>query len=322
MDNKIKFCKTCNDEVKIELGNTTLKGEVKGDCYLYKGIEPSTECGHFIPDEEIDKHNLKILHDTYRDKNDLISLEKIRELPTKYDIGKRPLSNLLQWGELTFTRYFNGDIPSKAYSEILKDIYNNPQKFLDILETNQEHISHKTYEKSKNATENLLQNTSKINDITDYIIYQSEDITPQAVQKLLYYSLGFHFAFFETILFEDDCIASKTGVVYPNILKKINNNKYQNLDKSVLTLKEKTVIDNVIKYFGCYSGNILNNFSTKELPYLKAKGDLLYNDNTQPIIEKEDIFDYFVTIKSKYQMISISEIKKYSNDMFRNEIEF
>lgn len=311
MDNKIKFCHDCNNEVEVGLENTILLGEVKGDKYEYQGIEPCTECGHFIPDDEIDKHNLKLLHDTYREQNEIISLEKIQELPIKYDIGKRPLSHLLEWGELTFTRYCNGDIPSKSYSQILIEIYNNPAKYLSLLEENQKFITKKTYEKSKIATENLLQNSSKIYHVLDYILIKSEDITPLAVQKLLYYTGGFYYAFFDEILFAETPIATENGVVYLNILNLLNNN-YQINNDIDLTIKEKILIDNIIKYIGCYSGRVLTEFTTKEMPYLSAIDS---NKN----IEIQNIFDYFKLIKNKCNMLNINDINLYIQDIFRNE---
>ncbi len=307
-----RFCRDCNDEVGIEIEEALMEGEVKGDKYEYQGIEPCTECGHFIPDEEIDKYNLKLLHDTYRTKNEIISLEKIRELPVKYDIGKRPLSHLLEWGELTFTRYYNGDIPSKAYSQILNDIYEKPEKYLVILENNKEFITKKTYEKSKVATENLLNNSSKIHHVLNYILCQSEDITPLAVQKLLYYVQGFNYAFFDTILFDDDCEITSNGLVYLNILKLLNSN-YQITHDVELSVAEKILIDNILKYIGCYSGKTLREFTTNEMPYLIAV------NNNNRIINKQDIFDYFKAVRNKYNMLNVTEIKFYINDIFRNE---
>lgn len=311
MSNKTKFCQTCNDEVTIELGNTTLTGEVKGDSYRYEGVEPSTACGHFIPDDEIDKHNLKLLNATYRKHNNIISLEQVQELPRKYDIGKRPLSNLLEWGELTFTRYFNGDIPSKAYSDLLKEIYNNPLKYLSILEANKELISAKTYEKSKLATQNSLKNNSIIHDVYNYILQQCDDITPLALQMLLYYCQGFCFAFFDTILFDEDCIITPNSVVYTSFLENLSPNDYSYKTEFNLTKSQQLLIDSVIKYFACYSSMTLTKFITNEPPYLKTCEDSYINRN--------DLFDYFSLIKNKYDMISLLDIKNYTTDIFRNE---
>lgn len=293
MNSIIKFCETCSDELEHEDNN------------IYNESGACTSCGCFITDEEIERHNTKVSHDTYRVENDIISLKQIQELPQKYNIGKRPLSHLLQWGELTFTRYYNGDIPSKTYSHLLKEIYNSPQKYLDILETNHEYVAKKTYEKSKLATLELIQTNSKINDVFGYILSKCDDITPLAIQKLLYYCQGFHLVFFDEPIFEDECIATENGPYYPNLTEGNLLIEF-NLNKS-----EMLLIDAIIKYFACYSSKVLTDFTTNELPYLKT----CINDN----INSEDILIYFGNLKNKYNMLSLFDIKNYTLDIFRNE---
>ena len=98
-----------------------------------------------------------------KEKNSTIPLEHILEIPKKYGIGKRPLSLLLNWGEMTFSRYCNGDTPSKQYSDILMQIYSDPEFYLSLLEKNKDNLkSLAAYEKSRNATFSLLfqQNTT------------------------------------------------------------------------------------------------------------------------------------------------------------------
>ena len=85
------------------------------------------ECGSHIYVAEISDTNLRALYDVYRQANGIIALAMIREIPMKYAIGKRPLSLLLGWGEQTFSRYYDGDMPTKQYSDILVRIYNEPE---------------------------------------------------------------------------------------------------------------------------------------------------------------------------------------------------
>jgi hypothetical protein len=61
---------------------------------------------------------LEQLYSEFRKQHNIISLEKIIEIPEKYNIGKRPLSLLLGWGEQTFSRYYDGDMPTQQYSAI------------------------------------------------------------------------------------------------------------------------------------------------------------------------------------------------------------
>jgi hypothetical protein len=80
------------------------------------------------------------LYDVYRQNNGIISLEKILEIPRKYNIGKRPLSLLLGWGEMTFSKYCEGDMPTKQYSNILLKIYDDPAYYKELLEKNKDNL--------------------------------------------------------------------------------------------------------------------------------------------------------------------------------------
>ncbi len=314
MDDKTTFCNECNHEVIIEGASTTLKGKLKGQTYFYEGEIPLSNCGHNIVDDEINIQNLKALHDTYRRENGIISLEKIQEIPAKYDIGKRPLSNLLEWGELTFSRYFEGDIPSKAYSKILEEVYNNPAKYLDILETNKHFISVRAYQKSAKATHDLLQKNSKINNVLIYILYNVQDITPLGVQKLLYYCQGFYLAFYGETLFNDTCYAGEYGPIFPvlekDFLKKFTKDGVE--DYNFLPC-EKAIIDSVIKNFACYSSMVLTRFTSLETPWILA-----YQPTNQDFscIENNDILTYFLEVVKKYKMISPADIYLYATSMF------
>ena len=120
------------------------------------------ECGNEVYVADIEDENLKALYDIYRQNNGIISLEKILEIPEKYNIGKRPLSLLLGWGEMTFSRYCEGDIPTKQYSEILQRVYDDPVYYNELLEKNKGNLkSQQAYERSKRKVEELLGEKAK-----------------------------------------------------------------------------------------------------------------------------------------------------------------
>lgn len=52
-----------------------------------------------------------------------------------YNIGKAPLSIVLGFGEITITRYLLGQVPSKEYSNIIRNALSSPvymeQKLLE-----------------------------------------------------------------------------------------------------------------------------------------------------------------------------------------------
>ena len=147
---KITFCETCRKDELYYLKTAAMKGTLKGEEYEYTGKQAfCSVCNAEVYVAEILDGNLKALYDVYRQKNGIISLENILEIPQKYNIGKRPLSLLLNWGEMTFSRYCEGDMPTKQYSDTLQKIYNEPEFYLAMLEENKANlISHMAYEQS------------------------------------------------------------------------------------------------------------------------------------------------------------------------------
>lgn len=152
------FCEDCRNDVEFTLTNMQMECTVKEEIYAYLGkVAHCIDCGSEVYVEEITDYNLKALYDKYREKNGIISLDTILKIPNKYAIGKRPLSLLLGWGEHTFSRYCDGDVPTKQYSNILQKIYKEPKYYEEILEKNKENLkTDAAYKKTKRAVEELL----------------------------------------------------------------------------------------------------------------------------------------------------------------------
>jgi putative zinc finger/helix-turn-helix YgiT family protein len=108
---KVTFCEECRKDVVYSVESTSMTRMLKGEEYNLIGLKAvCTECGSEVYVGDIEDANLQKLYDAYRQKNGIISLEEILEIPKKYNTGKRPLSLLLGWGELTFSRYCDGYI--------------------------------------------------------------------------------------------------------------------------------------------------------------------------------------------------------------------
>ncbi len=328
MNEKIAFCEECRKDVTYREQEVILQNILKGENYEYTGKKAiCDECGLEVYVAEIEDYNLKSLYDTYRKKNLIISLDKILEIPEKYGIGKRPLSLLLGWGEMTFSRYCDGDMPTKQYSDILQRIYDDPSYYRSILMNSKDNLkSPAAYEKSKRTTDELLNGKKspfgKINIVIDYLLCKCEDITPLALQKALYYVQGFYFAFKEEFIFNEDCEAWAHGPVYPEIYHRYSFYRFDPIegskrcDETALTIYEKTVIDSVIKNLCCYSGKVLEDFTHSEEPWLKTRGDLPVSAASSRIINKQVISKYFKTVKEIHNMINPADIKFYSTKMF------
>ena len=322
------FCEECRNDVEYTTASVPMTGTIKGKAYHYTGTEARcADCGNLVFVPEISDDNLRSLYNVFREENGIVSLDVICAIPEKYDIGKRPLSLLLGWGELTFSRYCDGDIPTRQYSDILQRIYNEPQFYSELLEANKANLkSQRTYEKTRRAVDALLSvdvpSNSKINTVIQYLLYQCEDITPLALQKALYYIQGFHFAFYRTFLFPEDCQAWTHGPVYRDIYFRYRDYRFDPIEKtttfdtSVFSASEKAICDSVINNICCYSGKILECFTHNEAPWLTTRGDLPDSAPSDRIIEKSVIGAYFDAVKAKYNMVNPRDIKDYAQDMF------
>ena len=323
------FCEECRNDVEYTTVSVPMTGRIKGKEYHYTGTEARcADCGSLVFVPEISDDNLRSLYNVFREENGIVSLDVICAIPEKYDIGKRPLSLLLGWGELTFSRYCDGDIPTRQYSDILQRIYNEPQFYSELLEANKSNLkSQRTYEKTRRAVDALLfvdvPSNSKINTVIQYLLYQCEDITPLALQKALYYIQGFHFAFYRTFLFSEDCQAWTHGPVYRDIYFRYRDYRFDPIEKtttfdtSVFSASEKAICDSVINNICCYSGRILERFTHNEAPWLTTRGDLPDSAPSDRIIEKSVIGAYFDAVKAKYNMVNPRDIKDYTQDMFQ-----
>lgn len=332
MNEKITFCEECRSDVHYYCENSPLKGTLKGEEYIYTGKKAlCTECNSEVYAADIEDDNLRALYDAYRQKNGIISHEKIMAIPQKYNIGKRPLSLLLGWGEMTYTRYCDGDMPTKQYSDILQKLYDEPSYYLSLLEENRGNLrSQMAYEKSKRHTVGLLggriTKVSKVDKVIGYLLFQCEDITPLALQKALYYIQGFYHAFMNSYLFTEDCEAWVHGPVYREIYNRYMSYHFdpiegnEEFDVSIFTDAEKAVIDSVIQNFCCYSGKILERFTHAEMPWIKTRGGLPADAHSDRIITKEDIGEFFSAVKQKYNMLTPGDIENYAHVMFNRTV--
>jgi putative zinc finger/helix-turn-helix YgiT family protein len=329
MKTKTSFCEYCRKDVLYVENEEYMSAELKGETYNYHGkIATCDECNNEIFVNEINDYNLNQLYNEFRKQHNIIPLEKVLEIPEKYKIGKRPLSLLLGWGEQTFSRYYEGDMPSQQYSSILQKIYYDPKYYLSVLENNKENLkSQSTYEKSRQAAQRIIEahqptDPSKIDTVVNYLLCKCEDITPMALQKLLYYVQGFYYAFVNRFIFEENCEAWVHGPVFRDIYFKYREYRFDsisncaNVDDFNLAVSEKAIIDSVIKNLSCYSGKVLEAFTHAETPWLATRGDLPTFASTDREINKKLIGDYFSAVKEKNNMLNPSDIGVYSKKMF------
>lgn len=360
-----EFCVKCQKEVEYTVLKNWSQKIVKGYEIEYEKKEAiCSECQHLIFVDEIHGENIDNAKKAYQKRisNETISI--INSIMSQYNIGKRPLSLLLDWGELTITRYLKGMTPKKEYLDLLKNINEDANQFYEILQKNKDKITKVAYDKCMSNFEKIdlsdsnldldlehhdnpeypdevehndnleyyhditynddleyqdnVEKNDKIFRVVDYILGVSDDITPLALQKILYYSQAFFKVFYGYHLFENDCEAWDQGPVYPEIYSKFKDYKYIVSKNDVCSLdeEEQFFIDLIMRYLGCYSGKALERMTHCEKPWRETRKGLAPNQKGGKVIEKALIESYFSEVYKKYNMLSITDIVDYSTALF------
>jgi Uncharacterized phage-associated protein len=238
-----------------------------------------------------------------------ITIHEIQQILKDYRIGKKPLAKLLGWGETTIIRYIDGDIPTVEYSNKLKEILYNPRYFYQLLLENRDNLTNVAFKKSRQSVlEKIME--SKINLVAQYIINEADaDISASRLQSLLYYIQGFHLAFYDTPMFQDEFTITALNVPYPKIYSDTKSRSIICLEMkdNSLTKEEIKLIKNVMDAFSWYGYRGLSAMAAEEKALYRISRD---KENNR-IISKEIIKANFKDIRKKYEIDEVDEICRY-----------
>ncbi|MDE6142375.1 MAG: DUF4065 domain-containing protein, partial [Bacilli bacterium] len=185
-------------------------------------------CHEKVYDEETFNYNVLEANSKLREKTGLITINEIRELSAKYDIGVKPLALVMGLGEVTLMRYLEGKNPTRDISDKLKMALKSPEYFEINLMDNKDKITDVAFKKALGRVKQLelSHDHSKIYQVALYIISKYEDTTNMALQKILYFVNGFSNKFLGSYLFNDLAQAWIHGPVYPDIYDSLSYFKY------------------------------------------------------------------------------------------------
>lgn len=322
------FCIECGCKVPYSVKASRETITVRGITFSYVELTAYCQsCGEALYVPEINDANVRARENEYRKAAKLITVDELNEITGKYSIGAGPLARILGFGEVTINRYAAGQIPSKSHSDILLQVRASYKTMEDYLERGKDRISAVAYSKCRAAIDEIknLYGRGKIELVTRYILCKADDITPMALQKLLYYAQAFYHAIFGEDLFLDDCQAWAYGPVFPDIYYRYKDFGFNPIEKPTdylqedfdeLTTKEISLLDAVIDSFGGYSGTVLRDITHSERPWLEARGPLLPSDRSVTVISRETINDYFSSIVEQYRIINPRDISKYCTAMY------
>ena len=146
------LCSKCRKRVSYHIFKRPAKRIIKGveiEYEEYYGICDECKSEIYVPG--LDDKNEDNVEKLFRKKKNLITIPEIKVILEKYNIEKRPLSKLLGLGELTITRYIDGQLPSKKYSDLLFEVLNDEHKMKKLAEENRNLVSAVAFEKIMRA---------------------------------------------------------------------------------------------------------------------------------------------------------------------------
>lgn len=191
------YCPHCRDYVEFNTKCADDTVEMDGRAYTFSAKHAI--CKTRGADAAFDPYREEAgvaFNDAVREAHDIVALTVARDLPKRYNIGKRPLSKLLGWGDLVCSRFIEGTAPKKAYSDRIRELYESPEAFGRLLKANCEAPTDVAFRKSMRAVDDLIgseyPDASRLLALGDMIVgWADGDITNMAAQKLVYYVQGF-----------------------------------------------------------------------------------------------------------------------------------
>ncbi len=328
---KPDFCTECRRRTEYELMKAVSKETIREKEYKFVYTTAiCKECGQEMDIPGLLDINMKERDEQYRALEGIISMEDIKRLLDIYHIGKAPLSLALGFGEVTVARYLDGQMPSKDYSDIMKRALCSPEYMKGLLNKNKCKMGETAYKKAVKAAdelEDLFRISDKMRAVIAYLFEQMQEVTPLALQKLLYFIQGIHMALFDAAFFPEDCYAWQHGPVYEKVYALFRDFKYNPIDddrfvlftrkKQELPNDGKKVVDLVVKSFGGYSGKALEIITHSEKPWLDARRGCGDKEPSHVVIPKEDIKEYFKEVAGKYGIDSEEHLNRYIDEKLR-----
>lgn len=317
------YCPHCRTFVEFETVTEKESVELDGTTYAFSAKQAiCTTCGGKAVYAPYREEAGLALADAVRSANGLVTLEIVRDLPKRYNIGKRPLSKLLGWGELTYSRFIEGTVPKKSYSDRIIELYENPQAFLKLLKENNDAVTSVAYKKSLRTVEAIISDEypegARLFALGEVIMgWAKSDITNMALQKLTYYIQGFSIPLLKQPIFTVEPHAWAYGPVYGQLWHEFKEGlpecSEENFLDTPFSEDELDLVIAVCNTFGKYSGPELSKFTHQEAPWVDARerAGATEGEWCNEPITLESMGDYFSKVVEECSINRIDEIGRY-----------
>lgn len=153
-----------------------------------------------------------------------ITREELAMMLQKYNIGRKPLSKLLGWGETTILLYLNGEeeLPDNEYTRRLKNLYTHTTGYIALLNNSQGRVSDVARRRSLEAIRQLFPKTP-IFDAAEYVMKLhevdsigriGESMSLLRLETILFWSQIASLYFYGKPIFEEEFMPDRLGLPY------------------------------------------------------------------------------------------------------------
>lgn len=226
--------------------------------------------------------------------------ELLLSMMQRYEIGKKPLSRLLGWGDTTILRYLDGVEPNREFAARIEALAENPWEYARVLEENKEKLTDTAYRKTKRAVYREIF-CDRSTEAMQYVVALAEgDIAPYRVMTVLYYAQVCSVTLRGLPLFEEEADFSPgQSYVYPRLYRLMRWYGVRQLspDISSFSAEEQEYLKQVYHVLNGYSPNALKALYVREKRrvrrHLRSEADQLSMENMklqyEPVFKKNGV---------------------------------
>lgn len=201
-----------------------------------------------------------------------ISREQLADMLQKYNIGKKPLSKLLGWGETTILLYLRGDdeLPDNEYTRRLKELYVHTEDYIALLNNSQGRISDIARRRSMEAVRGLIPRTP-IFEAAEYVMELhevnsigliGESMSLLRLETILFWAQIISLSLYDMPMFDDDYMPGRAGLPYRAVEERVTRmgciipeglyDESAALDSNLTELQRQilTYLSNMFDWFG------------------------------------------------------------------------
>lgn len=200
----------------------------------------------------------------------------------RYEIGKKPLSKLLGWGETTVMRYLDGVEPNREFAARIEQLAENPWEYAEVLEKNKDKLTDTAYRKTRKAVYKEIF-CDRSTEALQYVVALAEgDISPYRVMMVLYYAQVCSMVLRGLPLFEEEADFSPGQPwVYPRLYGQLKEYGVRVLrpETGSFSVEEQEYLKQVYLILNGYSPNALKALASRAKRrirrHLKTEADRL-----------------------------------------------